>query len=147
MKPRRLATFLKFATVSGMGWIMDALILLALVSQALWNPFYANIVSSCVAATCVFLFSREVIFRKVPRVLHLRLAAYLGYTLCIILLASAAIGLLVGMLAAIAGSLNFELPATAAAAIAKVIVTPPQLVANFVVSRFLSERTFKEMGH
>ena len=94
---RSLAAFLKFAGLSGAGWLLDALLLLALVSAAGWQPFHANIASSCTAALAVFMVSRQMVFQKASRALLLRVGAYLAYSLCLILAASAMIDCSAGM--------------------------------------------------
>lgn len=140
---RSLAAFLKFAGLSGAGWLLDALLLLALVSAAGWQPFHANIASSCTAALAVFMVSRQMVFQKASRALLLRVGAYLAYSLCLILAASAAVGALVQPLSMLTAQLSQAWAWPAATAVAKVVVTPPQLVLNFLVSRFLVERTIK----
>lgn len=142
--PRRArwpSAFLKFAGLSGVGWLLDATLLLALVSAAGWLPSHANIASSCTAALAVFLLSRQMVFHKASRALLLRVAAYLAYSLCLILAASLAVGIIVPPLSMVAASWSQQWAWTAATAAAKVLVTPPQLLLNFVVSRFLAERS------
>jgi putative flippase GtrA len=58
----RLRVFLRFAGLSGLGWLLDMAVLLALVGLLGLPPFLANIASSCAAALSVFLISRLVIF-------------------------------------------------------------------------------------
>lgn len=142
--PPLLASFLRFGGLSGLGWLADACILLALVHFLGAPPFAANLVSSCIAALSVFLISRELIFNKAGGRTGLRIAAYLAYQLALICVASIAVQLLSTWLAELAASHRLALSATALAGIAKVIVTPPQLVLNFLVSRFMSERRVRD---
>jgi putative flippase GtrA len=141
-----VASFLKFAGLSGLGWLLDACILIGLVSFAVLVPFQANIISSCTAALAVFLLSRELIFYKAPRAHLLRILSYLAYTLTVILSASLLLGALVAILQPLAASLVGSWAATVAVAAAKVLVTPPQLMMNFLMSRFLSERRFASLS-
>ncbi len=133
--------FLQFAGLAGCGWLLDFGILLLLVRAAGVTPSLANVVSSLTAASTVFLVSRAFVFEGPAGGVPVRLGLYVVYTLAVILAASAVVGLLVAALASPGGLLGVRVAgATAAAAAAKVLVTPPQLVLNFFVSRFLSER-------
>jgi putative flippase GtrA len=133
--------FWRFAGIAGCGWLLDACLLMALVGALGVPPAGANVVSSCVAAVTVFLVARQTIFDKADRALPMRVAVYVIYTLIVIAIASFFVGL-------ITNALDEALPAAwwpshrvvASAAIAKIVVTPPQLLLNFFVSRFLSER-------
>lgn len=139
--------FFRFAVLAGCGWLLDLCLLLLLVRVAGVAPSLANVVSSMTAAASVFLVARARVFEGVEGGVPARLGAYLVYTLLVILTASAVVGALVPRLAA--GTLVpglGALGATAAAAGAKILVTPPQLLMNFVVSRFLSERPALRAG-
>ena len=142
--PPLLASFLRFGGLSGLGWLADTCILLALVHFFGVVPFAANLVSSCIAALSVFLISRELIFNKAGGRTGLRIAAYLAYQLVLICFASVAVQLLSTWLGGLAGTHGIALSTTAVAGIAKVVVTPPQLVLNFLVSRFMSERRVRD---
>ncbi|HEV2735564.1 MAG TPA: GtrA family protein [Longimicrobiaceae bacterium] len=132
--------FIRFAALSGCGWLLDFCLLLVLVHAAAAPPLLANLVSSTTAASAVFLVSRACVFDSSAGGVHARLGVYVLYTLVVILAASALVGVLASRLASpgVFGLLAGD--ATEAAAIAKVIVTPPQLLLNFVVSKFLNER-------
>ena len=142
--PPLLLSFLQFGGLSGLGWLADACILLALVHFLGVAPFAANLISSSVAALSVFLLSRELIFNKESGRTGLRIAAYLAYQLALICVASVAMQFLSTWLRGLAQAQGMALSATAVAGIAKVIVTPPQLVLNFLVSRSLSERRVRD---
>ena len=83
-----LASFLKFGGLSGLGWLADACILLALVGLLGMAPFAANFISSSIAALSVFLLSRELVFNKASGRTALRIAAYLAYVVLVIAVAS-----------------------------------------------------------
>lgn len=138
--------FIRFSGLSGLGWVLDVALLLALVSYTHIAPFYANLFSSSVAATSVFLISREWMFHKAPRALHLRIALYLIYTFSVILVCSYLLGSLVLALTALALSIGVAPSEFAVAGAAKVLITPPQLLLNFLVSRFLSEHSMLQSG-
>lgn len=142
--PPLLVSFLRFGGLSGLGWLADACILLALVGFFGVAPFIANLVSSSIAALSVFLISRELVFNKASGRTALRIAAYLAYVLVLICVASVAVQLISTWLREFAEGHRLALSATAAAGVAKVIVTPPQLVLNFLVSRFMSERRVED---
>lgn len=135
-----LVPFLKFGGLSGLGWLADAAILLALVGFLGVVPFAANLVSSSVAALSVFLLSRELIFAKAAGRTALRIAAYLAYVFLLICVASVGVQLISTWAREFAEAHRTTLSATAVAGIAKVLVTPPQLILNFMVSRHMSER-------
>jgi putative flippase GtrA len=129
----------RFGGLAGLGWIGDFSLLLLLVGLVGLQSAPANAISSATAALAVFLMSRELVFFKADGKLLLRCALYLSYTAVVILLASLAIRYLTGGLGAWARSADRALPATASAAIAKVLVTPPQFLLNYCTSRWLSE--------
>ena len=141
-KTKHIFLFLQFAGLSGLGWLLDISILLTLVSAFKLDPSLANMVSSCTAALAVFLLSRELIFNKASKVLSLRITIYLIYTLSVIVVASIAIGMIVPILRPLAGNIIGEWTLVALVGVAKIIVTPPQLIMNFYMSRFISERQF-----
>ncbi len=138
--PPLLASFLKFGGLSGLGWLADACILLVLVGWFGVTPLVANFISSCTAALAVFLVSRELIFTKASGRTGLRVLGYLAYVLVLICIASLAVQLISAWLRGFAEAHRIAVSATAAAAVAKVLVTPPQLVLNFLMSRAMSER-------
>jgi putative flippase GtrA len=129
----------RFGGLAGMGWIGDFCLLLLLVGVAGLQSAPANAISSATAALAVFLLSRELLFFKADGQLLLRCALYLSYTAVVILLASIAMRYLTAGLGAWARSADLALPVTASAAIAKILVTPPQFLLNYCTSRWLSE--------
>lgn len=142
--PPLLVSFLKFGGLSGLGWVADASILLFLVSAFGMTPFVANFISSCIAATAVFLVSRELVFSKASGRTGLRVIGYLAYVLILIAIASLMAQLIATWARELAEAYRVALSATMAAAVAKVLITPPQLVLNFLVSRAMSERKLGE---
>lgn len=135
-----LISFLKFGGLSGLGWLADACILLVLVGYFGITPLVANFISSCTAALAVFLISRELIFSKASGRTGLRVLGYLAYVLALICVASVMAQLISTWVLELSATHRLAVSATMAAAVAKVIITPPQLVSNFLVSRAMSER-------
>ena len=135
-----LAAFLKFGGLSGMGWLLDFALLMSMVGALGVPPFAANVVSSSIAALTVFLVSRRFIFDRSEGALGTRVAVYLFYTLCLITAAAWAMTLIIQVLAGLAQANGYALSPAVLTACAKVLITPPQLLLNFLMSRYMSER-------
>lgn len=135
-----LAAFLKFGGLSGMGWLLDLTLLLSMVGGLGTPPFLANVISSSTAALLVFLLSRRLIFDRREGALGTRVAVYLLYTLCLITAAAWAMTLIIHGLDGLAQAYGQDPSRAALTAAAKVLVTPPQLLLNFLMSRHMSER-------
>jgi putative flippase GtrA len=135
----QIRSFLKFAALSGTGWLADMTLLLLLVRFAETSAFVANVISSSVAAVSVFLVSRHLVFNKAEGKLAGRVGLYFAYTLGVILLASLAMDFVSRYLQILGGQMDMAMSASGLAAVAKVIITPPQLFMNFLASRLLAE--------
>jgi putative flippase GtrA len=135
----QIRSFLKFAALSGTGWLADLTLLLLLVKFAATPASIANVISSSVAAVSVFLVSRHLVFSKAEGKLAGRVGLYFAYTLCVILLASVAMDFVSRYLVSWSAHMDIVVSASALAAVAKVIITPPQLFMNFLASRLLAE--------
>lgn len=134
-----VVAFMKFGGLSGLGWALDFTVLLTLVGLGA-PAMLANVASNCVAALCVFLISRQFIFEGRKEALELRVAVYFFYILVMIAISAAALGLIVDELDYISWVRNARLAPMVKVAIAKIIVTPPLLLCNFLMSRHTSER-------
>lgn len=139
-------SILRFVGLSGLGWLLDFSILLALVAATLASPAVANAVSASVAALTVFCISRYTVFRAAERHLALRIAGYLIYTLGCIAVTSTIIGRIVPLLHPFVLATMPVDASWAPTAVAKILVTPPQLVLNFSVARLLNERALPQRG-
>ena len=135
-----LAAFLKCGGLSGMGWLLDLALLLSMVGALGAPPFVANIVSSSTAALTVFLLSRRYIFDRSEGALGTRVAVYLLYTLCLITVAAGVMTVIIQVLAGLAQANGYAPSRAVLTACAKVLITPPQLLLNFLMSRHMSER-------
>ena len=134
------AAFLKFGGLSGMGWLLDFALLLSMVGGLAVPPFVANIISSSIAALTVFLVSRRLIFDRREGALGTRVAVYLLYTLCLITAAAGVMTVIIQLLAGLAQANGYAPAPAVLTACAKVLITPPQLLLNFLMSRHMSER-------
>jgi putative flippase GtrA len=136
-----LRSFFQFGLLSGGGWLLDCTLLLILSQAAGVDISVANVISSITAALAVFTVSRLHIFEPAARRPLVRTVAYALYTLCVIAAASALLRPLVGWLELAARHLALAPSSGEISFAAKVLVTPPQLIANFFMSRYLSQRT------
>lgn len=142
-----MKSFLRFVALSGGGWLLDCGLLLALTGMGM--PLGgANFISSATAALTVFLVSRLLVFTPGSGGVWSRAALYLGYQTIGILAASMLIGPAAAWAAGIADWAGHPLPsAQAASFFGKVFITPPQLVANFLVSRYLIQHFQRPIHH
>jgi len=131
----------KFIALSGMGWLLDSSILIAL-SHFNIEIIYANFISSSIAATFVFLMSRKYIFEAKFDTKKTELSTYILYTLLVILSASILIGLVSIELNHLFTDSEFLIDKEIIVFISKIIITPPQLILNFIVSKLIIERKF-----
>lgn len=132
--PRRLG-FDRFVLLSGCGWLLDTGMLLSLTHFGLLPTNVANVLSSATAATVVFVVARHWVHAGASDRLAFRLGLYLLYTAIVILLASLAIGLIDARLAPRLSAFGIG---WSSVLIAKIIITPPQLICNFWVSRYFA---------
>jgi putative flippase GtrA len=145
LRPRRNVSrvsrnFMRFVAVAGAGWLLDFGILSLLTFNDVLPLFWRNMISSITAATFVFLVARRKVHLGAEGALLGRTAAYVAYSLIIILAASS-------VMSPIYRALSREahlaaVPAAYLMLLAKVIITPPQLLSNFVVSKLFAERRF-----
>ncbi|WKZ85930.1 GtrA family protein [Ralstonia pickettii] len=130
---RTLRQFMRFAGVSGACWILDFAILLALTGWVGIGPLLGNIVSSTIAAATAFLITAHVVFNRNNGLMHRKLAFYLVYNGCMILVASWVMKELVTWLVAM-------LTRGEAIVAAKIAITPVVMLCNFAVSKTATER-------
>ena len=134
-----LQSFLRFGGLSGLGWLLDFGLLYLLVRFARLPVFTSNLISATTAATIVFLLSRKLVFRSSSTFVLARVLFYCGYTLAVIVVASIAMKYVTIAAGSLALQFHHPLATSTCAMIAKVIVTPANFLANFVVARFTSE--------
>lgn len=131
--------FIKFGVFSGGGWLLDAGLLLLLTLSFGLPLSNANFVSSSIAALSVYTASRFLVFNSSEKRPIFRTFLYFCYTCGIIIAASAVIGPVAWSLQRSADFFNLALTAGQLSFLAKVGITPPQLIANFFMSRYLAE--------
>ena len=132
-----LRQILRFLGLSGIGWLMDFTVY-TLLSLRMENLALANVFSSLVGASFVFLFSTRFVFRDSHRIpLGLKYAIYIVYQLLLIFLISK---LLAWIAAGIALYAPWALLRKLAAVLSKIIVTPITMTVNFLVMKAVIEK-------
>jgi putative flippase GtrA len=136
----QLRAFLQFGMLSGGGWLLDCAVLLLLSQRFGVALPVANVGSSTLAALTVFTLSRLFIFQKAEERPALRTLLYACYTFGIIAAASAVLGPVAWLSQRTAEALALSMTAGQISFVAKVLITPPQLIANFYMARYLAAR-------
>lgn len=131
--PPGLRSFLGFLLLSGLGWLCDMLTYTALVHLAGVSPFAANVASSYVGVSFVWFTSLGTVFRRSGQGSGRFLLLYWCYQFMSIMAYSQ---LLQWTAAALAGKAG--VPALQGAVAAKIIVTPFNLVTNFLFMKVLT---------
>jgi|RhiMethySRZTD1v2_1073278.scaffolds.fasta_scaffold36975_7 hypothetical protein len=130
---KELPRFLRFSVLSGVGWVLDTLVLLMLIAWGV-SPFWGGLIGALVGAAFAFSSSVSRVFDAKLRGYIFTLFVYLLYTLALAYLIAISIALLSRLLAVTLSSL---LPAVIIAFAAKVLTTPLTLLANYLVARKL----------
>ena len=127
----------KFFGLSGLGWIIDMCIFSLLTYFGVYT-ILANIISSFVAVTFVYLTSTKNIFVNMNNKFNIKkkYVVYVLYQVIIVLISSTIINLIAKDLT---GS-NIELFVNYSKISAKIIVTPFTMVTNFMFMKFLVEK-------
>jgi putative flippase GtrA len=128
--------FLGFVLVSGVGWMLDLLSYTGLNQVAGLPAGYANFISSMVGVTYVWMVALNRLFGKgdygksifLPIYWGYQAASILGYSILISLVVAAEFNIWLGQLS--------HLPP---AVIAKILLTAPNLMTNFVFMSFLTK--------
>lgn len=128
-----LNKFLRFALISGVGWLIDFSVYTALTRLTPIPVAAANYVSSLPAITYVFFVStRKLLSCKTDRAS--RLTKYLVYALYQLALVSAASFAMQALSGVLAGYTQYGKLA------AKILITPFTMTANFFVLRMIAEK-------
>lgn len=129
---------IQFIGISGIGWLMDFTIfsLLGLCSA---NLTINNIISSSVAVSFVFVVStcKTFVQKNGGMNLKIKFAIYVTYQIVLIFVISRLLALLAVLISAILIETAF---AKFSGMLAKILVTPFTMCANFFVMKFLIER-------
>jgi putative flippase GtrA len=128
--------FLGFILVSGIGWVLDFLSYTGLTQAAGVAPAYANFISAMVGVTYVWMVALNRLFGKGGYGKSVFLPIYWGYQAASILAYSILISL------AVAAAFNVwlsQLTHLPPAVMAKILLTAPNLLTNFVFMSFLTK--------
>ena len=126
--------FLGFATLSGVGWLLDMLTY-SLVVRVLDVPvFFANFASSYVGVTFVWFTSLKTVFKQQSSGHSVYLPIYWGFQFFSILIYSQLLHLLTD---AMRGMAFFSAMHIYIGIIAKIVITPFNLVTNFLFMKLL----------
>ncbi len=139
-------SFLRFAVVSGVGWLIDVGTTMALVEVGA-SPFWASLVGAATAVTFVYFVALRSVFQVDERLGARGFPPYVVWQVCAISAASVLVSVLAGWLAPVSAAMLERLgsdasfdPLTWAAGAAKALVTPLTLLANFLFMRWLTVR-------
>jgi putative flippase GtrA len=133
-----MKSFFQFGAISGCGWLLDCSLLFFFTQWLHLPVFQANFLSSVIAAIAVFSASRLLVFRSKRGQYFLRTTLYALYTCVVILIASSAMSLILVVLRAVESHYSYSLGRATEVLFVKIVVTPPQLLANFLMARVLS---------
>ncbi|MDR1195223.1 MAG: GtrA family protein [Endomicrobium sp.] len=134
--------FYKFFITSGIGWLIDILIVWILVSAVNIAPFFANVVGSTIGILFVFFASLYKIFENNGKYIIIKLIIYIIYSIFLILAMSFMVQFLSDNLAfnKITEYLIIRIVPLPTALIAKIILTPISLILNFFVMKNIIEK-------
>ena len=126
--------------LSGCGWLIDTGVFLSLVNASTLSVMMANIAGGICGATFSFLTSSYLVFSTQGRRNQAaNLLIYLIYTALLIVCGSAAIALVNDGLESTTMALGMSIRKELTAFIAKCIVTPALLAANYLTAKYLNE--------
>lgn len=129
-------TFLRFAFLSGMGWVCDFVTFVILVEGSNTSAFVANIISSYVGVTFVYLTSLRFVFNKMTHNHAWFLSIYWSFQLISILIYS---GILKEVVDVLVRQDLIALVQSYGEIIGKIVVTPFNLLTNFLFMKFLTK--------
>lgn len=128
---------LKFIGFSGVGWLIDTIIYIILTSVLRLNIDIANIISSLVGVSFVFIMSTRKVFEVGSKVnIKLKYIIYIVYQLILIFTVSRVMIILKDYLI----SFDIKLIIRYISIIVKVLITPFTIVINFIVMKYLIEK-------
>lgn len=138
---RLLKKLLRFAAVSGVGWLVDLAVYAVLTKVFLFSVLAANYLSSAVSVTFVFFVStRHVLENRNKRIPTARkYLYYLTYQLILVTLVSLLATLIDRYLAAQPWVQSLPPLAENTKLAAKLLITPVTMVCNFFVLKLLTE--------
>jgi putative flippase GtrA len=128
--------FLGFVLVSGVGWVLDLLSYTGLTQATGLSAGYANFISSMVGVTYVWMVALSRLFGKagygksifLPIYWSYQAISILGYSILISLVVTAEFNVWLSQLSSVPP-----------AVVAKILLTAPNLMTNFVFMSFLTK--------
>lgn len=139
--PNRLRSkFLKFAGVSGVGWLLSVVTIWMLARTDLFGLFVSNFIGDLIALFLVFWFSWETIFFHGKTFLARKFILFLSARLVLIFVFSLMIDVLAKTIADLLFYASLQLDAAKVAVIAKILVTPFFLLLNFGIGFWVIEK-------
>lgn len=126
--------FVRFVLISGVGWILDFLTFTVLNGFIGVSPGFSNFASSMVGVTYVWFASLEQLFQAGRENRFRYLVVYWGYQVASIFLYSILIGCVAAL---VVGPILTQLVGWPAGVIAKILITPVNLVTNFIFMKLL----------
>jgi putative flippase GtrA len=133
--------FLGFALLSGVGWLCDFLTFTLLVKLFKVHSFEANFVSSYVGVTFVWFASLKTVFKRSGNGRGTFLVVYWCFQFVSILVYSQSLHMVAD---AIPNVIQLEEVSQNSGIAAKIIITPFNLVTNFIFMKFLTRFMQKE---
>lgn len=137
---RNLREFVLFAIISGLGVIIDFVIMWCSLSFIGLTPFLSNCIGSTFGISFVFFVSSHKLFINKGHLIYVKFLVYLIYSVGLIFVASSIIQYLsyIDIILKLQNILLLKfLPQPV---FAKIIVTPFTLIINFIVAKLLIER-------
>ncbi len=128
--------FLGFVLISGLGWLLDVASYTGLSQLLEVAPSYANFMSSMVGVTYVWIVALSRLFNRGEYGKSIYLPIYWGYQGISILTYS---GLISIVAASTFNSKIGEMLGISSALTAKIIITAPNLLTNFIFMSFLTK--------
>ena len=129
--------FFSFIGISGIGWIIDFVIYNILYSVFKVDISIANIISSLVGVTFVFIFSTRKVFENSGKLdIRIKCAIYIVYQIILILCVSKIMPSIKDLLI----SFDIKLVVKYANVLAKILITPITMTINFIFMKYLIEK-------
>ena len=131
-----MRNFLGFVLISGVGWLLDIASYSGLTQLAGVSSPYANSISSMIGVTYVWVIALNRIYDRQDYSRSIYLPIYWGYQAISILAYSA----LIFIVESSDFNLKFgQIFGVASALVAKIIITIPNLITNFIFMSFLTK--------
>ena len=125
----------KFIMLSGTCWLIDLMLLLIMTRYGILPAFSANFISSLIAAMILYSIAHGQVHDGTSRKKMQKTAVYLLYTSIIIYGSSNLMTVILYRAHVIFHNVDYVF----STAFAKILITPPQLICNFFVSRVIAK--------